>query len=131
MTTISRIATAALLIVAASCGGSGGSGGSGVTAPPPPPPPPPADCTPGGSTVCLEPTNSFNPTTVTISAGGTVSFNNGSGVTHNVTFDTDGSPANVDDFSSGIKTVTFPNKGTFAYHCTIHGTSMSGQVVVQ
>jgi plastocyanin len=76
-------------------------------------------------------TNSFNPTSLTVAAGSSVSFNNVSGTTHNVTFTTAGAPANVSDFASGAKSVAFPIAGTYNYHCTIHGLSMSGVVVVQ
>jgi plastocyanin len=60
-----------------------------------------------------------------------VNFTNVSGTTHNVTFTTAGAPSNVPDFSSGTKTVAFPTAGSYAYHCTIHGFSMSGVVLVQ
>ena len=64
-------------------------------------------------------------------AGTTITFNNTSGTTHNVTFTTAGAPANVADFASGTRSVTFTTAGTYNYHCTIHGLSMSGVVVVQ
>jgi plastocyanin len=41
-----------------------------------------------------------------------------------------GHPANVADFSSTSKSVTFATAGTFPYHCGIH-PAMQGQVVVQ
>jgi hypothetical protein len=124
----------AALVVAASCGGSGsmgtaivspGGGGSGGGTQPP-------ACTPGGSTVCLEPSNSFNPTSVTVATGTTVTWNNPTGVTHNVTFNAvSGAPASSANFSSGNFTATFATAGTFPYHCTIHGLSMSGTIIVQ
>jgi plastocyanin len=89
-------------------------------------------CTPGSGTVCLVAGNKFSPSQITVTAGSNVTFNNTSGTTHNVTFaNTAGAPANVDDFASGTKVVAFPTAGTFDYHCTIHGLSMSGVVVVQ
>lgn len=114
-------------MVVASCGGSnatspyggGGGGGNGNS------------CTPGSGTVCLVAGNQFNPTNLTITAGSTVTFKNVSGTTHNVTFTTAGAPGNVADFSSGTQIVAFPTAGTYDYHCTIHGLSMSGVVVVQ
>jgi plastocyanin len=81
--------------------------------------------------VCLEPGNSFNPTNLTVSAGANVTWNNVSGTTHNVTFTSQGSPNSIADFASGTRVVAFPNAGTYQYHCTIHGTSMSGTIVVQ
>jgi plastocyanin len=75
--------------------------------------------------------NQFSPGQITIAPGASVSFTNVSGTTHNVTFSTAGAPANVPDFSSGTRTVSFPSAGSYAYHCTIHGLSMSGVVLVQ
>jgi plastocyanin len=125
----------ACLAILASCGGSSSTApynGGGTT-------PPPGNgggttspgCTPGNGTVCLVDGNRFDPSTLTIGVGGTVTFNNVSGTTHNVTFTTTGSPDNVADFASGTHAVTFSTAGTYNYHCTIHGASMSGVVVVQ
>lgn len=47
---------------------------------------------------------------------------------HNVAFDQ--GPGSVTQ-SSGIFARSFPTAGTYAYHCTIHGASMSGRVVVR
>ncbi len=124
-----RYVALACLVLAAGCGGSGGSGtdpggGGGGGTPPP-------TCVPGSGTVCLVTGNQFNPTQITIAAGTAVTYNNTSGTTHNVTFTTTGAPGNVADFASGTQVVTFPTAGTYNYHCTIHGLSMSGVVVVQ
>jgi plastocyanin len=81
--------------------------------------------------VCLVAGNKFSPSQLTVTAGTSVTFNNTSGTTHNVTFTTADAPANVDDFASGTRVVAFPTAGTYDYHCTIHGLSMSGVVVVQ
>lgn len=109
----------------------GACGGSGATAPVPPPVPPGMVCTPGNGTVCLTTSNTFNPSSMTVTPGTTVTWDNETGVTHNVTFDTPGSPASIGNFASGAKTATFPKAGTYDYHCTIHGASMSGKIVVQ
>lgn len=106
-------------------------GGSDATSPPQPPVPPPTVCTPGNGTVCITTSNTFDPTNVTISSGESVTWVNLTGVTHNVTFDTTGAPLGVPNFASGAKVVTFPAKGRYPYHCTIHGGSMSGTVTVQ
>lgn len=75
--------------------------------------------------------NFFNPAAVTIAATGTVTWTWSMGaVTHNVTFSTVGSPANIGNMSSGSAQRTFPNAGTFNYECTIHG-GMTGSVTVQ
>ena len=130
MNIISSVAVAAVIIAATSCGGSGGGYGTAPT-PPSNPGTPSATCTPGNGTVCLVASNAFNPTQVTIAAGSSITFNNTSGTTHNVTFTTAGAPSNVADFASGTRVVAFPTAGTYNYHCTIHGLSMSGVVVVQ
>lgn len=74
--------------------------------------------------------NAFDPSAVDIGAGGTVNFNWGSAVTHNVTFDNP--PATVPnsgDRSSGTFTVTFATAGTYNFHCSIHA-GMTGVVTV-
>ena len=122
----------ASLALAASCGGSAGSygvgppgGGGGGT-------PPPANCTPGAATVCMETSNSFNPTSITVAKGSTVTWSNTTGVTHNVTFNAvAGAPGSSSNFSSGNYGAMFGTAGSYPYHCTIHGLSMSGTVVVQ
>ena len=73
--------------------------------------------------------NSFNPSSVTVAVGTTVTWTWAGNNDHNVTFD-DG----VNDSATqtdGSHTRTFAAAGTFPYHCTIHGPSiMSGQVSV-
>jgi plastocyanin len=123
----SRAALAIFIITAAACGGGGGSGYSNGS--PTGPTQPTCPSTPG--TVCLVSSNQFSPTSITILAGSAVAFDNISNTTHNVTFTTSGAPADVSDFSSGTQSVVFPTAGTYNYHCTIHGLSMSGVVVVQ
>lgn len=75
---------------------------------------------------------SWNPATITIKAGDVVSFRNTSEVPHNVRFDQigAGNPADVPNFTSATKSVTFMTAGTFAFHCGIH-PAMTGQVIVQ
>ena len=129
MKTHRLIGVAVIALSATFCGGSGGGptgvgggggGGGGDT------------CTPGGTTVCLTTSNTFNPATLTVTAGTAVAFTNGSGITHNVTFDAvTGAPASSANYASGTFNATFNTKGTFPYHCTIHGQSMSGTITVQ
>jgi plastocyanin len=73
--------------------------------------------------------NKFNPTSVTVTRNGVVTWT--FAAQHNVTFDTQGAPANIPNQSTGTASATFPTAGTFAYHCTIHGTGMSGSVEVK
>lgn len=73
--------------------------------------------------------NFFTPGTRTVPTGTTVTWiwNAGSS-THNVTF-TDG-PASANQ-TSGEFTRTFTVAGIYPYECTIHGTGMTGTVVVE
>lgn len=131
------------LAAALGCGGGGGSSSSGYT----PPPGPPANTVwVGGSS--SDPygggTTSFNPATLTVTAGTQVSFV-WKGGTHTVTsYAKSGSPTfpGVPDpgQSSGTYSYTFASPGTYYYYCTFHGslapggaseaTGMAGKVVV-
>jgi len=72
----------------------------------------------------------FNPGTLTISKGATVTWQNNDGITHTSTSDT--GVWDTGNIAGGTsKAVTFSNAGTFKYHCAIHGPSMSGTIVVQ
>jgi plastocyanin len=71
--------------------------------------------------------NAFSPSTAFITVGGTVTWT--FATTHNVVFEA-GGPTNIGDTSSGSVSRTFPNAGTFNYHCTIH-TGMNGSVEVK
>lgn len=106
-----------LILVLAACGGDSTG---------------PDDGNPSASAdVAMTSSNTFSPSTVTIISTGTVTWNNSSGVGHNVTFgQVAGSPTNVQTFTTGSASRTFGTAGTFPYTCTIH-PGMSGQVVVQ
>ncbi len=73
--------------------------------------------------------NFFNPTSLTVSVGTTVQWTWVGGNSHNVTYD-DGVGNSVTQ-TSGTHMRQFTAAGSFPYHCTIHGTLMSGTVVVQ
>jgi plastocyanin len=75
--------------------------------------------------------STFNPGSVIIARGGTVTWTNSSGNVHNVTFvSAAGVPADVSDLPSGSVGRTFGTAGTFSYSCTNH-SGMSGSVNVQ
>lgn len=75
--------------------------------------------------------DTFSPTSLTISTGGTVTWNNTSGVQHNVTFNAvTGAPANIGNHTSGTNARTFSTAGTFPYACTLHG-GMNGTIIAQ
>jgi plastocyanin len=76
----------------------------------------------------VAPQLAFQPATVDVSAGGTVTWTFGS-IQHTVTFTTGGAPADVPDLQDGSAARTFPNNGAFGYRCSIH-PQMSGAVRV-
>jgi plastocyanin len=82
----------------------------------------------GASKSVIAPEFQFQPATVDVSAGGTVTWSFG-GIHHTVTFTTAGAPEDVPVLQDGSATRTFPSNGIFGYRCAIH-TSMSGLVRV-
>jgi plastocyanin len=72
----------------------------------------------------------FNPATVTVPVGTTVTWTNNDPSTHTVT-SSQGNVLNSPNLpQGGTFSYTFNQKGTFEYHCAIH-TSMTGKVIVQ
>lgn len=69
----------------------------------------------------------FNPTSARLAVGGTVTWNWGGAVGHNVTF-TSGSSSSTQ--TSGSFSRTFPSAGSFSYRCTIHA-QMNGTINVE
>ena len=97
---------------------------------------PPPSTTPAPTTTSTGTVNkvsiqgfAFNPSSITVPMGTTVTWTNNGSVTHTVTSDTGA-------FDSGnlapgkTFTFTFSQSGSFAYHCKIH-TYMHATVVVQ
>lgn len=110
-----------VLAMAASCGGSSGTGNTGPTGP----------GNPGGgstSNAIGVGDNFFSPAATTVAAGSTVTWTWNGGNQHNVTFD-DGAKSATQ--TSGTYARTFTTAGSYAYHCTVHGSAMSGTVNVQ
>jgi plastocyanin len=120
-----------LLAAAVACGG--GSDGTGLFGQGP------ANCSPD-NTFCMTTTN-FTPTSRTVGVNASVIWINDSGVTHNVTFDTPEAAlevafgaGNIDAADKTSQHRKFAAAGSYAFHCTIHGTATSGMrgtVVVQ
>ncbi len=130
---------AAGLFVFAGCGsstsvygGAGGGGGGGSS----------TSCTSTSTKVCMIGLT-FSPASLTIAAGGTVTWQNGSSATHTVTssslstatFNSGNPPAGV--APAGTFSHTFPTAGTYHYYCQYHGadgnppTGMAGTIIVQ
>jgi len=129
--------TVLLALVAHSCGGgsSGYPTGSGNQNPPPGGgQPPPATTT---NQISVK-NNRFDPASTTVNAGTTVTWtwdacdDDGYGgrtcIDHSVAFDGGGGSATQ---STGTYSRQFPSAGTFNYRCTVHGSSMTGQIVVR
>ncbi len=72
--------------------------------------------------------NSFNPSSSILAVGGTVTWTWEGSVDHTVNFE---SGSNSPRQTAGTFSRTFPSAGSFGYVCLIHGTSMSGTIVVQ
>ena len=72
--------------------------------------------------------NSFNPSSSLLAVGGTVTWTWEGSAGHNVTFP---AGANSTTQATGTFSRAFPTAGSFGYQCTIHGTAMSGTIVVQ
>lgn len=127
-----RELSAAALLVCLACGG--GSGGyeeptnqnpTGPSTPSTPAPP----GTPPNNQVTVQ-DNSYSPATVNVTTGTTVTWTwaTGNYAAHSVTF-SDGANSSTAK-TSGTHDRTFSAAGTFGYYCEVHGTGMSGTVVV-
>lgn len=125
------------LALAAACGGGGGSSSNGPTAPvtqnttpsSTPTTTPTTSTTPATNEVIADDANTFNPGTLTVSKGTTVTFTF-KGTAHNVIFaNVTGAPANIPTSSNTSVARTFGTAGTFGYDCTLHA-GMRGSVVV-
>lgn len=70
----------------------------------------------------------FTPTSITVSAGTTITWTNKDAVAHTVTSNT-GVFSSGSIATSGTYSYLFSTAGTYPYHCTIH-PSMTGTVTV-
>jgi plastocyanin len=133
-----RVAGALATLFVLACSG-GGSTDNGDNNPPPPGPPGPPTNTPSATLdVAMQSSqdpygsgenNYYSPNSANLTLGGTVTWSNGTGVTHNVTFTTPNSPANIPNMSSGSAVRTFTTAGAYDYHCTNH-QGMDGRITV-
>lgn len=77
----------------------------------------------------------FNPATLTVSAGTTVTWTNKDNMNHTVTSGTPTAPDGLFDSGNlgngGTFHFTFGNKGTFQYFCRVHANTMKGTIIVQ
>lgn len=85
---------------------------------------------PSSANVTATASSTFDPNSVTIAAGGTVSWTFVATPDHNVTFTGPAPPGgNIPTTNSTTVSRTFPNAGTYPYNCTLHG-GMNGTVTV-
>jgi plastocyanin len=94
---------------------SGGTGSKGVT-------------TPGANEVWIQGI-AFDPSTITIITGTTITWTNKDAIGHSVTSDTGVFDSGIIN-ASGTFSYTFDTAGTFPYHCKVH-TTMTASVVVK
>ena len=91
-------------------------------------------CTPTATKLCTVGGAAFSPVTLTVTAGTTVTWQNGDGISHTVTNDPgSGATFNLSLGNGGTVTHQFPDTGHFAYHCSFHGapgTGMHGTIIV-
>ena len=105
------------LATGAACSASAYSTGPGGNPPPP-------------NTVDALASLAFNPSSLTVATGTSVTFAF-AGVAHNVTFTAaTGVPTDIPTSSNTSVQRTFATAGTFSYHCTIH-PQMTGTILVQ
>lgn len=124
-----------MVLTAAFLFGCGGGSGGAITSPPVPPTTPLPSSGSVNSVSVIN--NAYQPASLTVAAGTAVtwtwntcsgdSYGGQSCVSHSVTFD-DGTTSLTQQ--TGTFSRTFATKGTYKYHCVVHGTAMSGTVTV-
>lgn len=88
---------------------------------------PPQNTTVGGAASVMITSFSFQPSSITVPKGATVTWTNQDPVAHTITgTDFDSGPVEP----SKTYSHTFSQAGTYEYHCSIHPT-MKGTIVVQ
>jgi len=132
MPPIRTLAALFAVAVLSACGGGGGS-----TAAPTDPygstgspnnGTPGTPSTPASNEVQATGSNTFNPTSLAVAKGTTVTFT--FQAEHNVNFDNvTGAPSNIGNTSSGSVQRVFATVGTFGFNCSLH-SGMRGQVIV-
>jgi cytochrome c peroxidase len=75
--------------------------------------------------------SAFQPATLTVAPGTVVSWTNQDGILHSASFVSE-LIGSTPIFTSGSRQLTMPmTPGTYPYICSVHGTSMSGTIIVQ
>jgi plastocyanin len=115
-----------LAIFLAACGSSQAPASQPIPTDTPAPVTPPAIS--GITTVSIS-GYAFDPVTITIKAGQSITWTNKDSVVHTVTAD-DGSWASKELANGDTYTQTFTTAGTYNYHCAAH-PYMTGTVIVE
>ena len=117
-----RLAGGLLLVAAfalSACSTSGAGGGAGAGEPV------------ATSTVNLPPSYRFDPPSIGVTAGTTVTWTNNDNFTHSVQFQDGGLPTDPMVMKPGTNaTFTFETPGTYQYLCHLHPQNMRGTVTV-
>lgn len=71
----------------------------------------------------------FTPTELTVAPGTTVTFNNSDGSNHSVVFKDGQASGRIKHGAVWTRTFTAP--GSYPYECSIHGSAMSGVIIVK
>ncbi len=75
--------------------------------------------------------NAYHPPTLSVAAGTVVTWTNLDNARHSATF-TSAAIGATPIFISGAQSLTMPSAaGTYAYHCAIHGSAMTGTITVR
>ena len=121
---ISGITCTVLVILACTAAGC-------YSSPAPATPAAPPASSGSGSSITIK-NFAFDPATLTVKTGTTVTWVNNDGASHAIASDA-GSPAAFSSESlstGGSYSFTFTGQGTYTYHCSIH-PSMKGTIIVQ
>lgn len=117
------------LALASACGGGGGSSYSPTSPSTPGTTTTTTTTTPGVGEVIATNSSTFNPGSITVAKGSTVSFIFQASE-HNVTFaNVTGAPANIANTTNATVQRVFATAGSFGFQCTLH-SGMNGTVVV-
>jgi plastocyanin len=76
---------------------------------------------------------SYDPKSVEVPVGGSIVWTNKAFTNHTATSEDDGKTFDTGEIkpNESSSSVKFDKEGEFRYHCTIHGKTMSGTVVVK
>lgn len=89
----------------------------------------PGGCTSSPTQICMT-ASSFSPSTHTVSTGTTVTWRDGSNISHTVTSDAGAPEAfNSSVAAGGTFSRQFNTAGTYGYHCEVHA-GMTGTLTV-